>query len=155
MREATPERLDAFYSDFLSLLDRGINPFTMEGDGYFYLKSMHSPMKEGTEHPDLFANIQLNIMANKTGRAHFQPAEISRMELFSIDEPILNYPDNYPGIHRYDHPSKSDALITTSEYLELVNFQTRSDGTSFSIQEAKRCTRKSQTGIPIYLATVL
>lgn len=127
MREATPERLHAFYSDFISLLDRGVNPFTMEGDGYFYLKSMHSPIKDGTEHPDLFANIQLNIMANKTGRAHFLPSEISRMELFSIDEPIFNYSDNYPGIHRYDYPSKADALTTTKEYLEFISLQARSD----------------------------
>ena len=127
MREATPERLDAFYSDFLALLDRGINPFTMDGGEYFYLKSMHSPMRDGTEHPDLFANIQLNIMANKTGRAHFQPAEISRMELFSIDEPIFNHPDNYQEIHKYERPSKAESILVTAEYLGLIDEQARCD----------------------------
>lgn len=127
MREATPERLDAFYSDFLALLDRGINPFTMDGGEYFYLKSMHFPMRDGTEHPDLFANIQLNIMANKTGRAHFQPAEISRMELFSIDEPIFNHPDNYQEIHKYERPSKAESILVTAEYLGLIDEQARCD----------------------------
>ncbi|QSI03248.1 hypothetical protein DYE50_11795 [Treponema ruminis] len=121
MRDATPERLDAFYTDFLSLLDRGINPFTMDGDEYFYLKSMHSPMRDGTSHPDLFANIQLNIMANKTGRAHFQPAEISRMDLFSIEEPLLEPSNHIPDIHRYDRPSKAESILVTAEYLELIN----------------------------------
>ena len=127
MREATPERLDAFYTDFLSLLDRGINPFTMDGGEYFYLKSMHSPMRDGTSHPDLFANIQLNIMANKTGRAHFTPSEMKSMELFSIDEPIFSYSKSYPGIHEHERPSKIDTLITTSEYLEFINNQARSE----------------------------
>ena len=121
MREATPERLDAFYTDFLSLLDRGITPFTMDGGEYFYLKSMHSPMSDGTSHPDLFANIQLNIMANKTGRAHFQPAEISRMDLFSIEEPLLEPSNHIPDIHRYDSPSKAESILVTAEYLELIN----------------------------------
>ena len=138
MREATPERLDAFYSDFLALLYRGINPFTMDGGEYFYLKSMHSPMRDGTEHPDLFANIQLNIMANKTGRAHFQPAEISRMELFSIDEPIFNHPDNYQGIHRYERSSKAESILVTAEYLGLIDEQARCDDDIAIDSRAKR-----------------
>ena len=125
MREATPERLSAFYFDFLSLLDRGINPFTMDGGEYFYLKSMHSPMRDGTAHPDLFANIQLNIMANKTGRAHFQPAEISRMDLLSIEEPLLEHSNQIPDIHRYDRPSKAESILVTAEYLELINARAR------------------------------
>ena len=125
MREATSERLDAFYSDFLSLLDRGINPFTMDGGEYFYLKSMHSPMRDGTSHPDLFANIQLNIMANKTGKAHFQPVEISRMDLFSIEEPLLEHSNQIPDIHRYDRPSKAESILVTAEYLELINARAR------------------------------
>ena len=131
MREATPERLDAFYSDFLSLLDRGINPFTMDGGEYFYLKSMHSPMRDGTSHPDIFANIQLNIMANKTGRAHFQPAEISRMDLFSIEEPLLEPSNHIPDIHRYDSPSKAESILVTAEYLELINARARCEENIF------------------------
>ena len=138
MREATPERLDAFYSDFLSLLDRGINPFTMDGGEYFYLKSMHSPMRDGTSHPDLFANIQLNIMANKTGRAHFQPAEISRMDLFSIEEPLME-PSNYiPDIHRYDRPSKAESILVTAEYLELINACARCEENIFLDSRSRR-----------------
>ena len=138
MREATPERLDAFYNDFLSLLDRGINPFTMDGGEYFYLKSMHSPMRDGTSHPDLFANIQLNIMANKTGRAHFQPAEISRMDLFSIEEPLME-PSNYiPDIHRYDRPSKAESILVTAEYLELINACARCEENIFLDSRSRR-----------------
>ena len=131
MREATPERLDAFYSDFLSLLDRRINPFTMDGSEYFYLKSMHSPMRDGTSHPDIFANIQLNIMANKTGRAHLQPAEISRMDLFSIEEPLLEPSNHIPDIHRYDRPSKAESILVTAEYLELINARARCEENIF------------------------
>ena len=125
MREATPERLDAFYSEFLALLDRGINPFTMDGGEYFYLKSMHSPMRDESAHPDLFANIQLNIMANKTGMAHFNPSEIDRMELFSIEEPLFEYPESYQEIHGYERPSKAESIIVTAEYLELIDKQAR------------------------------
>ena len=138
MREATPERLDAFYSDFLSLLDRGINPFTMDGGEYFYLKSMHSPMRDGTSHPDLFANIQLNIMANKTGRAHFQPAEISRMDLFSIEEPLLEHSNQIPDIHRYDRPSKAESILVTAEYLELINARARCEENIFLDSRSRR-----------------
>lgn len=139
MREATPERLDAFYTDFLSLLDRGINPFTMDGGEYFYLKSMHSPMRDGTSHPDLFANIQLNIMANKTGRAHFLPAEISRMELFSIEEPLFNNPDSCQKIHGYERPSKAESILVTAEYLGLIDEQARSKDDDIAIDSrAKR-----------------
>ena len=125
MREATPERLDAFYSEFLALLDRGINPFTMDGGEYFYLKSMHSPMRDESAHPDLFANIQLNIMANKTGRAHFTPSEIDRMELFNIEEPLFEYPESCQEIHGYERPSKAESIIVTAEYLELIDKQAR------------------------------
>ena len=139
MREATPERFDAFYSDFLSLLDRGINPFTMDGSEYFYLKSMHSPMRDGTSHPDIFANIQLNIMANKTGRAHFLPAEISRMELFSIEEPLFNNPDSCQKIHGYERPSKAESILVTAEYLGLIDEQARSKDDDIAIDSrAKR-----------------
>lgn len=138
MREATPERLDAFYSDFLSLLDRRINPFTMDGSEYFYLKSMHSPMRDGTSHPDLFANIQLNIMANKTGRAHFQPAEISRMDLFSIEEPFLEPSNHIPDIHRYDRPSKAESILVTAEYLELINACARCEENIFLDSRSRR-----------------
>ena len=138
MREATPERLDAFYSDFLSLLDRGINPFTMDGGEYFYLKSMHSPMRDGTSHPDIFANIQLNIMANKTGRAHFQPAEISRMDLFSIEEPLLEPSNHIPDIHRYDFPSKSESILVTAEYLEFINARVRCEENIFLDSRSRR-----------------
>ena len=138
MREATPERLDAFYSDFLSLLDRGINPFTMDGGEYFYLKSMHSPMRDGTSHPDIFANIQLNIMANKTGRAHFQPAEISRMDLFSIEEPLLEPSNHIPDIHRYDSPSKAESILVTAEYLELINARARCEENIFLDSRSRR-----------------
>lgn len=138
MREATPERLDAFYSDFLSLLDRGINPFTMDGGEYFYLKSMHSPMRDGTSHPDLFANIQLNIMANKTGRAHFQPAEISRMDLFSIEEPLLEHSNQIPDIHRYDFPSKAESILVTAEYLKLINARARCEENIFLDSRSRR-----------------
>lgn len=138
MREATPERLNAFYSDFLSLLGRGINPVTMDGGEYFYLKSMHSPMRDGTEHPDLFANIQLNIMANKTGRAHFQPAEISRMDLFSIEEPLLEHSNQIPDIHRYDRPSKAESILATAEYLELINARSRCEENIFLDSRSRR-----------------
>ena len=138
MREATPEKLSAFYFDFLSLLDRGINPFTMDGGEYFYLKSMHSPMRDGTAHPDLFANIQLNIMANKTGRAHFQPAEISRMDLFSIEEPLLEHPNQIPDIHRYDRPSKAESILVTAEYLELINARARCEENIFLDSRSRR-----------------
>ena len=138
MREATPERLDAFYSDFLSLLDRGINPFTMDGGEYFYLKSMHSPMRDGTSHPDLFANIQLNIMANKTGRAHFQPAEISRMDLFSIEEPLLEHSNHIPDIHRYDRPSKAESILVSAEYIELINARARCGENIFLDSRSRR-----------------
>ena len=138
MREATPERLSAFYFDFLSLLDRGINPFTMDGGEYFYLKSMHSPMRDGTSHPDLFANIQLNIMANKTGRAHFQPAEISRMDLFSIEEPFLEPSNHIPDIHRYDRPSKAESILVTAEYLELINARARCEENIFLDSRSRR-----------------
>ena len=138
MREATPGRLDAFYTDFLSLLDRGINPFTMDGGEYFYLKSMHSPMRGGTSHPDLFANIQLNIMANKTGRAHFQPAEISRMDLFSIEEPLLEPSNHIPDIHRYDRPSKAESILVTAEYLELINARARCEENIFLDSRSRR-----------------
>ena len=138
MREATGERLDAFYSDFISLLDRGINPFTMDGDGYFYLKSMHSPLKDGTAHPDLFANIQLNIMANKTGRAHFTPSEIGRMELFSIEEPLSTNSDPHQGIHGYDRPSKAESILVTAEYLGLMDEQARCDDDIAIDSRAKR-----------------
>ena len=138
MREATPERLDAFYTDFLSLLDRGITPFTMDGGEYFYLKSMHSPMSDGTSHPDLFANIQLNIMANKTGRAHFMPAEISRMDLFSIEEPLLEHSNHIPDIHRYDFPSKSESILVTAEYLELINARVRCEENIFLDSRSRR-----------------
>ena len=138
MREATPERFDAFYSDFLSLLDRGINPFTMDGSEYFYLKSMHSPMRDGTSHPDIFANIQLNIMANKTGRAHFQPAEISRMDLFSIEEPLLEHSNHIPDIHRYDRPSKAESILVTAEYLELINARARCEENIFLDSRSRR-----------------
>ena len=144
MREATPERLDAFYSDFIALLDRGINPFTMDGGGYFYLKSMHSPMKDGTAHPDLFANIQLNIMANKTGRAHFTPLEINRMELFSIDEPLFIYPKDDFEIHGYERPSKAEAILVTADYLSLINNQVRSeDGLQFDTRSKRNFQRIS------------
>ena len=138
MREATPEKLDAFYTDFLSLLDRGINPFTMDGGEYFYLKSMHSPMRDRTAHPDLFANIQLNIMANKTGRAHFQPAEISRMDLFSIEEPLLEHSNQIPDIHRYDRPSKAESILVTAEYLELINARARCEENIFLDSRSRR-----------------
>ena len=138
MREATPKMLDAFYTDFLSLLDRGINPFTMDGSEYFYLKSMHSPMRDGTSHPDLFANIQLNIMANKTGRAHFMPAEISRMDLFSIEEPLLEHSNHIPDIHRYDFPSKSESILVTAEYLELINARVRCEENIFLDSRSRR-----------------
>lgn len=138
MREATPERLDAFYSDFLSLLDRRINPFTMDGSEYFYLKSMHSPMRDGTSHPDIFANIQLNIMANKTGRAHLQPAEISRMDLFSIEEPLLEPSNHIPDIHRYDRPSKAESILVTAEYLELINARARCEENIFLDSRSRR-----------------
>ena len=138
MREATPERLDAFYTDFLSLLDRGINPFTMDGGEYFYLKSMHSPMRDGTSHPDIFANIQLNIMANKTGRAHFQPAEISRMDLFSIEEPLLEHSNHIPDIHRYDRPPKAESILVTAEYLELINARARCEENIFLDSRSRR-----------------
>ena len=138
MREATPERLDAFYSDFLSLLDRGINPFTMDGGEYFYLKSMHSPMRDGTSHPDLFANIQLSIMANKTGRAHFQPAEISRMDLFSIEEPLLEHSNHIQDIHRYDRPSKAESILVTAEYIELINARARCEENIFLDSRLRR-----------------
>ncbi len=139
MREATPDRLDAFYSELTALLDRGINPFTMDGGEYFYLKSMHSPMRDGTSHPDLFANIQLNIMANKTGRAHFLPAEISRMELFSIEEPLFNNPDSCQKIHGYERPSKAESILVTAEYLGLIDEQARSKDDDIAIDSrAKR-----------------
>ena len=138
MREATPKMLDAFYTDFLSLLDRGINPFTMDGSEYFYLKSMHSPMRDGTSHPDLFANIQLNIMANKTGRAHFMPAEISRMDLFSIEEPLLEHSNHIPDIHRYDFPSKSESILVTAEYLEFINARVRCEENIFLDSRSRR-----------------
>ena len=138
MREATPERLSAFYFDFLSLLDRGINPFTMDGGEYFYLKSMHSTMRDGTSHPDLFANIQLNIMANKTGRAHFQPAEISRMDPFSIEEPFLEPSNHIPDIHRYDRPSKAESILVTAEYLELINARARCEENIFLDSRSRR-----------------
>ena len=138
MREATPKMLDAFYTDFLSLLDRGITPFTMDGGEYFYLKSMHSPMRDGTSHPDLFANIQLNIMANKTGRAHFMPAEISRMDLFSIEEPLLEHSNHIPDIHRYDFPSKSESILVTAEYLELINARVRCEENIFLDSRSRR-----------------
>lgn len=138
MREATPERLDAFYSDFLSLLDRGINPFTMDGGEYFYLKSMHSPMRDGTSHPDLFANIQLSIMANKTGRAHFQPAEISRMDLFSIEEPLWERSNQIPDIHRYDRPSKAESILVSAEYIELINARARCEENIFLDSRLRR-----------------
>ena len=138
MREATPERLDAFYTDFLSLIDRGINPFTMDGGEYFYLKSMHSPMRDGTSHPDLFANIQLNIMANKTGRAHFQPAEISRMDLFSIEEPLLEHSNQIPDIHRYDRPSKAESILVSDEYIELINARARCGKNIFLDSRSRR-----------------
>ena len=138
MREATPERLDAFYTDFLSLLDRGINPFTMDGGEYFYLKSMHSPMRDGTSHPDLFANIQLNIMANKTGRAHFQPAEISRMDLFSIEEPLWERSNQIPDIHRYDRPSKAESILVSAEYIELINARARCEENIFLDSRLRR-----------------
>ena len=141
MREATKERLDAFYSDFLSLLDRGINPFTMEGGEYAYIKSMHSPMRDGTTHPDLFANIQMNIMANKTGRAHFKPSEISRMQLFNVEEPLL---DSCQKIHGYEHPSKAELVLVTSKYLKLINEQTRCDDDS----RAKRSFKSISAVIP-------
>ena len=138
MREATPERLDAFYSDFLSLLDRGINPFTMAVGEYFYVKSMHSPMRDGTSYPDLFANIQLNIMANKTGRAHFQPAEISRMDLFCIEDPLLEHSNQIPDIHRYDRPSKAESILVTAEYLELINARARCEENIFLDSRSRR-----------------
>lgn len=138
MREATPDRLDAFYSELTALLDRGINPFTMDGGEYFYLKSMHSPMRDGTSHPDLFANIQLNIMANKTGRAHFQPAEISRMELFSIEEPLFNHSDSCQKIHGYDRPSKAESILVTAEYLELINARARCEENIFLDSRSRR-----------------
>lgn len=138
MREATPDRLDAFYSELTALLDRGINPFTMDGGEYFYLKSMHSPMRDGTSHPDLFANIQLNIMANKTGRAHFQPAEISRMELFSIEEPLFNHSDSCQKIHGYDRPSKAESILVTAEYLELINVRARCEENTFLDSRSRR-----------------
>lgn len=138
MREATPDRLDAFYSELTALLDRGINPFTMDGGEYFYLKSMHSPMRDGTSHPDLFANIQLNIMANKTGRAHFQPAEISRMELFSIEEPLFNHSDSCQKIHGYDRSSKAESILVTAEYLELINARARCEENIFLDSRSRR-----------------
>ena len=143
MREATPDRLDAFYSELTALLDRGINPFTMDGGEYFYLKSMHSPMRDGTSHPDLFANIQLNIMANKTGKAHFQPAEISRMELLSIEEPLFNHPDSCLKIHGYERPSKAESILVTAEYLGLIDEQARSKDDDIAIDSRARRSFKS------------
>ena len=111
------EKLQSFYNDFLALLDRGINPFTMESpsDDYRYIKAMPYPYADGITHPDLFANIQLNISANKTDKVYLKRDEISKMDLLCVDDPILNRSMDFPAV-----TSVQQSLPETEKYLEKL-----------------------------------
>lgn len=111
------EKLQSFYNDFLALLDRSINPFTMESpsDDYRYIKAMPYPYADGITHPDLFANIQLNISANKTDKVYLKRDEIRKMDLLCIGDPILNGSMDCPNVS-----SVQQSLPETGKYLEKL-----------------------------------
>ena len=82
---------ETFYSDFLSLLERGVNPFTMEAEnGYHYLKAIHTPKAKDGIHPDFLASIQMNIYANKTGKAHISEKEMEKIGVFTEENQLLS-----------------------------------------------------------------
>ena len=128
MREAaSPDRLMSFYKDFTALLDRGINPFTMEGnDGYFYLKAMYPPINDGTLHPDLFSVIQMNIYANKNGKAYLTAEMLRNIAPFSIEEPLLMKRNLFTD-DEYNCPSESLPFYISGAYLESLYWECRAN----------------------------
>lgn len=128
MREtASPDRLMSFYKDFTALLDRGINPFTMEGnDGYFYLKAMYPPINDGTLHPDLFSVIQMNIYANKNGKAYLTAEMLRNIDPFSIEEPLLTKRNLFTD-DDYNCPSESLPFYISGAYLESLYWECRAN----------------------------
>ena len=128
MREAaSPDRLMSFYKDFTALLDRGINPFTMEGnDGYFYLKAMYPPINDGTLHPDLFSVIQMNIYANKNGKAYLTAEMLRNIAPFSIEEPLLMKRNLFTD-DEYNCPSYALPFRISASYLESLYWECRAN----------------------------
>lgn len=128
MREAaSPDRLMSFYKDFTALLDRGINPFTMEGnDGYFYLKAMYPPINDGTLHPDLFSVIQMNIYANKNGKAYLTAEMLRNIAPFSIEEPLLMKRNLFTD-DEYNCPSYALPFRISPSYLESLYWECRAN----------------------------
>lgn len=128
MREAaSPDRLMSFYKDFTALLDRGINPFTMEGnDGYFYLKAMYPPINDGTLHPDLFSVIQMNIYANKNGKAYLTAEMLRNIAPFSIEEPLLMKRNLFID-DEYNCPSYALPFRISASYLESLYWECRAN----------------------------
>ena len=128
MREAaSPDRLMSFYKDFTALLDRGINPFTMEGnDGYFYLKAMYPPINDGTLHPDLFSVIQMNIYANKNGKAYLTAEMLRNIDPFSIEDPLLMKRNLFTD-DEYNCPSYALPFRISASYLESLYWECRAN----------------------------
>ena len=128
MREAaSPDRLMSFYKDFTALLDRGINPFTMEGnDGYFYLKAMYPPINDGTLHPGLFSVIQMNIYANKNGKAYLTAEMLRNIAPFSIEEPLLMKRNLFTD-DEYNCPSYALPFRISASYLESLYWECRAN----------------------------
>ena len=128
MREAaSPDRLMSFYKDFTALLDRGINPFTMEGnDGYFYLKAMYPPINDGTLHPDLFSVIQMNIYANKNGKAYLTAEMLRNIDPFSIEDPLLTKRNLFTD-DEYNCPSYALPFRISAAYLESLYWECRAN----------------------------
>ena len=128
MREAaSPDRLMSFYKDFTALLDRGINPFTMKGnDGYFYLKAMYPPINDGTLHPDLFSVIQMNIYANKNGKAYLTAEMLRNIAPFSIEEPLLMKRNLFTD-DEYNCPSYALPFRISASYLESLYWECRAN----------------------------
>ena len=124
---SSPERIMSFYKDFTALLDRGINPFTMEGnDGYFYLKAMYPPIQDGTLHPDLFSVIQMNIYANKNGKAYLTAEMLRNIAPFSIEEPLLMKRNLFTD-DEYNCPSYALPFRISASYLESLYWECRAN----------------------------
>ena len=124
---SSPERIMSFYKDFTALLDRGINPFTMEGnDGYFYLKAMYPPIQDGTLHPDLFSIIQMNIYANKNGKAYLTAEMLRNIAPFSIEEPLLMKRNLFTD-DEYNCPSYALPFRISAAYLESLYWECRAN----------------------------
>ena len=124
---SSPERIMSFYKDFTALLDRGINPFTMEGnDGYFYLKAMYPPINDGTLHPDLFSVIQMNIYANKNGKAYLTAEMLRNIAPFSIEEPLLMKRNLFTD-DEYNCPSYALPFRISASYLESLYWECRAN----------------------------